>query len=247
MYPQFLANQLAHRGRIREAYAVNRRLLLDTGGTRFGLFLDPFFMLANYGVLPESLAAATFRQSFESPKAWRGETLNTPRQLRGLPWWLDRLDTTAIARFGLRAEQESKKQTTPRGKLRSDYLSASAKAYLALARADSAGALRFFQAISDTLCLVNHCFHGKLTEARLLDAAGRTREAGAVVDRWVWGGGTLSGIGFLERGRIAEKLGERGKAVDSYQFVADLWRQADPELQPYVHEARAGRERLAGR
>jgi eukaryotic-like serine/threonine-protein kinase len=247
MYPQFLANQLAHRGRIREAYVVNRRLLLDAGGARFSRFLDPFFMLAIHGVLPESLAAATFRHSFESPEGWPSNGLNTPRRLRGLAWWLERRDTAAIARFGLRAEQESKRQTTPRGKLRSDYLHAAATAYLALAGTDSAEALRLFQAISDTLCLVNHCFHTKLTEARLLDADGRTREAGAVLDRWIWGGGTLFGMGLLERGRISEKLGERQKAVDSYQFVADLWRNADSQLQPYVREARAGLERLAER
>ena len=95
--------------------------------------------------------------------------------------------------------------------------------------------------------MANYCFHGKLTEARLLDAGGQTQEAGVVLDRWVWGGGTLSGIGFLERGRIAEKLGERQKAMDSYQFVADLWRHADSELQPYVRQARAGMERLSAR
>ena len=41
----------------------------------------------------------------------------------------------------------------------------------------------------------------------------------------------------LERGRIAEALGERQKAIDSYQFVLDVWRQADPQLQPFVVEA----------
>jgi hypothetical protein len=51
-------------------------------------------------------------------------------------------------------------------------------------------------------------------------------------------------LGFLERGRIAEDLGERQKARDAYQFVADVWQHADPELEPYVREARAGLERL---
>jgi hypothetical protein len=245
MYPQFLANQLAHRGHVQEAYEVNRRLLLNPEGTRFSGLLDPFLTLAILGVLPESLVAATFRHSFESREAWRSDGLYTPRRLRGLPWWLHRRDTAAITRFMLRAEQESKRPTSPRGKLRSEYLHLASKAYLALARADSAGALRLFLAIPDTLCIANQCFHGKLTEARLLQAQGQTPEAGRLLDIWVWGGGTLSGIGFLERGRIAEKLGERQKARDSYQFVADLWRKADPQLQPYVREARAGLERLA--
>jgi hypothetical protein len=28
--------------------------------------------------------------------------------------------------------------------------------------------------------------------------------------------------------------------------VVDVWRHADPELEPYVREARAGLQRLAG-
>jgi hypothetical protein len=33
-------------------------------------------------------------------------------------------------------------------------------------------------------------------------------------------------------------------ALESYQWVADVWRHADPELQPYVTEARAALEWL---
>ena len=112
-----------------------------------------------------------------------------------------------------------------------------------------------FQAIPDTLCIENDCYYGKLTEARLLKALGQARQAGAVLDRWVWtgggpflgplGGGPLSVLGVLERGRIAEGLGERQKARDSYQFVVDVWRHADPELEPYIREARGALERLA--
>ena len=54
-------------------------------------------------------------------------------------------------------------------------------------------------------------------------------------------------LGVLERGRIAEGLGERQKAIESYQFVVDVWRHADPGLERCVSEARAGLERLAGR
>jgi hypothetical protein len=107
-------------------------------------------------------------------------------------------------------------------------------------------ALRLFQAIPDTLCMGNVCYYGKVTEARLLIALGQARQAGAVLDHWVWsGGGPLLVLGVLERARIAEGLGERQKAMDSYQFVVDAWRHADPELEPYVREARAGLERLA--
>jgi hypothetical protein len=56
-------------------------------------------------------------------------------------------------------------------------------------------------------------------------------------------GGLFSGArpgGF----RIAERLGEREKATESYEFVTEVWHRADPELEPYVTEARVGLERL---
>jgi serine/threonine-protein kinase len=54
----------------------------------------------------------------------------------------------------------------------------------------------------------------------------------------------LEPVWTLERGRVNERLGNREAAVDAYQFVADVWRHADPDLQPYVDEAKAGLERL---
>jgi hypothetical protein len=48
----------------------------------------------------------------------------------------------------------------------------------------------------------------------------------------------------LERARIAERLGEVARAVEGYQYVAGMWRQADPELQPFVAEARQALGRL---
>jgi hypothetical protein len=150
-----------------------------------------------------------------------------------------------MARFVLRAGHEAQSQSSARGKLQSRYLHAAATAYLALARADSVRALRLFQAIPDTLCLENNCYFEKLTEAQLLNARGRAREAGAVLDHWVWTGwGSLFVLGILERARIAEGLGERQKAMDSYQFVVDVWRHADAQLQPFVIEARNALTRL---
>ena len=255
MYLQYLAVQLAYRGHLHEAYAADRRLLLDPNASRLSNFLDPFLSLSLLGVIPESLAATTFGHALEPGKAWPMPRFNTARQLRGLPWWLARRDTASLARFALRAEQEARSQTSARGKLRARYLHVAATAYLALARADSAEALGLFRAIPDTLCLVNDCYYAKLTEARLLEALGQGRQAGAVLDRWVWTGGglylaPLAGgpffvLAVLQRGRIAEALGERQKARDSYQFVVDVWRNADPQLGPYVREARAGLERLA--
>ena len=243
MYDQFLAYQLAYRGHLQEAYAVDRPILL--GPRRpFWNGYDPFRALALLGVIPESVAAATFGHAFE-PGAWHVSAFLTDRTQRGLPWWLARSDTASLARFALRAEQEARSQTSARGKLQGRYLHAAATAYLALARADSVQALGLFQSIPDTLCIVNDCFYEKLIEARLLTSHGQARQAGAVLDRWVWsGGGPLFVLGVLEQGRIAEGLGERSKATESYQFVADVWRRADPQLQPFVVEARNALARL---
>jgi DNA-binding SARP family transcriptional activator len=246
MYDQSLALLLAYRGHLREAYAVDRRLLLDPDASRFSSSLDPFLALALLGAIPESLAGTTFERAFDPGKAWPISPFNTARQLRGLPWWLARRDTASLARFAFRAGQEAQTQPSARGKLRSQYLHAAASAYLALARADSLQALRLFQSIPDTLCIENTCFHEKLIEARLLTSQGQARQAATVLDHWVWsGGGPLFALGVLERGRIAESLGERQKARDSYRFVADVWQHADPELELYVREARAGLERVA--
>jgi hypothetical protein len=126
-----------------------------------------------------------------------------------------------------------------------------AGAYLTLARQDSGTAVLQLQAVPDTLCsdrTTFTCFYGKLTLARLLAARGEYRPAGDLLDRWWWWGqGPVRILAVLERGRIAEHLGQREKAVESYRYVADVWRRADPELQPYATEAREGLARLAGR
>jgi tetratricopeptide (TPR) repeat protein len=46
--------------------------------------------------------------------------------------------------------------------------------------------------------------------------------------------------------RIYEQLGDRSKALEAYALVAFAWKDADPELQPRVHEARAAVRRLTG-
>ena len=50
----------------------------------------------------------------------------------------------------------------------------------------------------------------------------------------------------LERARVAERLGEREMAARDYQYVMGVWRHADPQLQPYVAEAREGLMRVSG-
>ena len=51
----------------------------------------------------------------------------------------------------------------------------------------------------------------------------------------------------MERARVFERLGCRDEAAANYAFVADAWRTADAELQPWVREAHDAMARLGGR
>ncbi len=51
----------------------------------------------------------------------------------------------------------------------------------------------------------------------------------------------------LQLARILERSGQTAAAREAYQFVVDAWRNADPELQPRVDEARQALARLASR
>jgi serine/threonine-protein kinase len=248
MWPQYLANGLAFRGHLRAAAEADRRLLADPEASPWSPFLYPFLSLSLFGVIPDSVAGAAFGRSLEPGESW--EPL-TPRHFGGLPWWLARRDTASLARFSARAAAVARRSRSPSVVEGASVLGGLAGAYLTLARQDSAAAVLQLQSVPDTLCSEwtrLSCFYGKLTLARLLAARGEYRPAGDLLDRWWWWGrGPVRILGVLERGRIAEHLGEREKAVESYRYVADAWRRADPELQPYVTEARDGLARLAGR
>jgi tetratricopeptide (TPR) repeat protein len=50
---------------------------------------------------------------------------------------------------------------------------------------------------------------------------------------------------YLQLGRILERTGRRAEAREAYEFFAYAWRNADPELQPMVDEARRAVARLS--
>ena len=248
MWPRYLGLALAFRGHLREAFAVNERLLRQPSASRFSGFLDPTLDLGLLGIVPDSLARATFAPALEADAVW-GDFFTQP-YLRGLPWWLSRRDTVALARFGVQAARVARAPSDARAALRARLLGEMSVAFLDLARGDSVGAIRKLSAIPDTLCLADNyavnCFHLNLTLARLLAARGEDRRAGELLERWRWSGiGTPSFVlATLELGRIAERLGDRQKAAECYGFVLAAWRRADPELLPYVAEAREGLARL---
>ena len=97
-WPKYLAFALAFRGHLREAFAVNERLLRQPSASPWSRWFDTFLDLSLLGIVPDSLARATFGRSLQSAAGWADEV--PPRHLRGLPWWLSRGDTVALARFG---------------------------------------------------------------------------------------------------------------------------------------------------
>ncbi len=47
-------------------------------------------------------------------------------------------------------------------------------------------------------------------------------------------------------GELHEERGDRAKALDYYGRLVELWRRADPSLQPVVRDVKARMARLAG-
>src|SRR5947208_7547187 len=194
---------------------------------------------------PES-ARATFT-------GWLGEPL--PRQfsldllaprLTALPWFAAGGDTTSLHAF-VRRWRAIARAAGPNVELRlwALYGAASGEAYVALARHDTADALRRFVEVPDSVC---PCLPDRIVTAQLLETHSKRSEAAAVLERsWPmdWQD-PAEGLWRLERGRVAERLGQHDKAVQEYRYVADLWRTADLELRPEVGEANAALKRLAG-
>ena len=127
------------------------------------------------------------------------------------------------------------------------YLILSSRAYLALARRDSAAAVREFMALPDSACFTA-CPLDNLVRAQLLEARGRPQEALTWLDKRVdgaWFPAMPSEIlHVLLRARLNEKLGHRDEALAAYGYVAAAWAHADDVLKPYTDEARAGLARL---
>jgi eukaryotic-like serine/threonine-protein kinase len=217
---------LGYRGRVHEALQVHGTTGPD----------DLLAQLALLGGVPtDSLAAAITRWQ---PGYFGGGALHP-----FLPWLAAVSDTAGIRRFGRFVDSIHSAGVPPALRPRIRLASTLTQAYLALARHDTTGALRLFEAIPDTICI--GCITDRLTKGRLLAARGRDREADALfgvrLDRMPV---VLEPLFALERARVAERLGNRRRAIEAYQLVADAWRHADPDLQRFVREAKAALIRL---
>jgi serine/threonine-protein kinase len=176
-----------------------------------------------------------------------------------LPWWGAQRDTVTLRRFMHVVDTmiggPGSQRATSTESARAALLVAAARAQISLARADTMSALRAYAPLLPAAApCAPWCQASKLLAARLLDATGRHAEAARVLNAppSIEGGTTALSPGprpsdvlwYLERGRVAERLGDRARALEAYRFVADAWRHPDPELEPYAADARSGLARL---
>jgi serine/threonine-protein kinase len=160
-----------------------------------------------------------------------------------LPWLTAHKDTAGISVLARRTDSLAGAAGNEVERKAAAFVSEAALAYLSLLRRDTATAVRRFEALPDSLC--SFCYLHRLTLAQLLSARHEDTKAAKLLDRELIEILTPSLVLWtLERARVAERLGDRDKAIRDYQYVVDVWRQADPELQPYVTEAKQALTRL---
>lgn len=223
------------------------RALMSRGHLRAGLELlngheqsPNFAEAALLGVVPVERAAAVFRERLSGPVS--------ARLVAAFPWWTSRADTASLQRAATHASTLAHQPQAPADHLVTRYAAASATAYLTLARKDTTAALGQFLSLPDGDC--PDCYLDRLTLVQLLVERRRDREAWLMLQPEhaipTIGPYATEVLWALLRGRVGERLAQRDRAVQSYAWVAGMWRNADPELQPYVREAREGLARLTG-
>jgi hypothetical protein len=229
------ADGLQFRGHLREA----RRL---TSQQAHWLGPTVLFNMARVGMVPPDTARAEFQRILAlAPRV---------RMMKLYRWWATEGDTASIQTYIAGFGEASSKLRSPSGVAMLRASVAAGRGYLALARRDTALALRQFTTTPDTL---HECWYdNRVTTVQVLMAKGRFRDAGARLERR-WPGTSDCSNGFddvvwtLERGRVFERLGRDRDAAASYGFVIDAWRTADPELQPFVRESREAIARIRAR
>jgi serine/threonine-protein kinase len=230
---------LALRGHLRETIAFEDT---TTSPSRI-LFAEAALL----GSVSAKRASTAFDSWLEERSFW---------SVLALPWWSSRQDTFALRRFlrlveSVTLPQRSSTHRSPDDSAWSAQVTTLARAHLALAESDTAAALQAYTPLLLASCPW-WCQADQLMMARLLAARGRLADAVRILNT----PSTLESdlalaeprpsdvLWYLERGRVAERLGDRARAVEAYRYVSAIWRNADREVQPYVTEARGGLARL---
>jgi hypothetical protein len=198
--------------------------------------------LALLGFLPDDTVRATY-------DSWLESGYGEGSYLTGR-WRADRRDSLGLARIVRMNEMglDSLRLDSDADTGLVKWSTQCSRAYLSLARGDTATALLRFSELREWPT-IPHTYQERLTYAQLLVADGRDAEAAAVLDESaeIWyppGPGEV--IWTLERARVNERLANFDKAIRDYSYVVDVWRNADPLLAPMVDEAREALSRLAG-
>jgi serine/threonine-protein kinase len=218
---------LAYHGHLREAGAL--------AGRPVGWL---YAMLATLGGVDPDSARARFARSLRSEPLW-------PRALAPLaaPWWAEQRDSTALKELARRADSLARAGAGALERGYARYLASAGRAFLALARGDTAEAARGLLALPDTAC--ERCALYRVARAQILEAA--------ELDSAAWEILSADPPGFLLptdalwmllRARVAERLGDREAAIRAYRFVVDTWGRGDPAVQPHVQESRVALRRL---
>ena len=211
-----LPNQLAYRGRFREALLIGR---------------DPpsrlFSQLALLGAIDTATVTRVFRTWLET-----GES----RVHAALPWWADRGDTASILLLMRRYDADATRARAA-GRPTTGYQSQAARGYLSMARGDTSGARAIFYALPDTMCL--RCSFDHLTAARLLAGERKFGPADKLLRQRLYAVLTPTEVVMaMERGRVAHESGQHDIARKSFQLVIKAWGlRGDREVQAIVKEA----------
>ena len=187
--------------------------------------------LASFGLVHRDSANALFR-SWLSSSDIRLASLATT-------WWGERRDTAALRAALVRFETATKADSV-QVSLYGMVGARRARAYLALARHDSASALAQLDSLPDDACSW-HCAPERFLRATLMAALTSPARAARLLDDHPPGAGQTNIYEpqwAYERARLAERLGDDSTATALYRYVRAVWTGADPELQPAVHRAR---------
>jgi serine/threonine-protein kinase len=223
-----LVLQLAYRGKFVEAMELPE-------ARRNGAFAE--MALAGGGATTE--ARRVFAEWLRTDP--RDARFGTPALASAGAWWARQRDTTSLRQMVRVAESAAHGDATQRRI--GTYSVAVGMAYLALARGDTADALRRFAAAPDSLCEM--CAVPRYEYASVLASRGRLREAVSILaDRPSLLPSAIDVLWALERARVAERLGDPTMARQSYGVVVAAWSGGDADLEPIVEDARRAMTRL---
>ena len=218
-FTQVLAGQLALHGHIAEAW----KLAVESQGYIAG-------EIAGLGLVPA-----------DSAKVLEGWIDNHDDSfLASFPVLANAGDTARLLSYAARLEKSLEHDTTANRPVRI-YVLGAMRAYAALAARDTVRAAKLFDALPDSVVTLPY---DEFVRARLI---GRTdpKRAIDILERHANTADLVFGARELERGRLAEKIGDRERAVDAYTYVAEVWKNADAkQLRDGAKEAAGALNRL---